>query len=111
MDYLSPEELVDPKHFSIRADIYSLGCVLYHCLTGEPPFAEGTGIQQILRKQTEMPRPLKEFDLGFPDLLQEILNKMLATDPAERFVSPRQAAEALEGFLILIVDIPTPSGS
>jgi serine/threonine protein kinase len=95
--YLAPEEIRDPRRIDIRADIYSLGCVLYHCLSGHPPLsASGTG--QVIGRLTEAPLLS---DAEVPELLRCVLRQMLAVDPGERFGSPAQAARALEGYLLL----------
>jgi serine/threonine protein kinase len=99
-DYMSPEQARDPRAADIRADIYSLGGVLYHALTGQPPFPDTNVISQMVRHATETPRPLKEFNPTVPDGLQQILNWMLAKDPAQRYPTPQRAAQALQVFLV-----------
>jgi eukaryotic-like serine/threonine-protein kinase len=97
-DYLAPEQARDPRGADIRADIYSLGCVLYHCLTGQPPFPDTNVLSQMVRHATEPPRPIKDLAPDVPDGLQPILNWMLAKDPAQRYPTPERAAQALQGF-------------
>jgi serine/threonine protein kinase len=98
-DYLSPEQARDPRTTDIRADIYSLGCVLYHTLAGRPPFPDTNIISQMVRHATEAARPLKTFNAAVPDGLQQIVNWMIAKDPAQRYPTPERAAQALQVFL------------
>ncbi|MCI0637546.1 MAG: serine/threonine protein kinase [Gemmataceae bacterium] len=99
-DYLAPEQARDPRSIDIRADIYSLGCVLYHALSGQPPFPDPNILNQMVRHATEPPRPLQQFNPTIPDGLQQIVNYMMAKQPAERYPTPERAAQALEMFLI-----------
>jgi serine/threonine protein kinase len=99
-NYMPPEQARDPRTADIRADIYSLGCVLYHALTGQPPFPDTNIINQMIRHATETPRPLKELNPAVPDGLQQIMNWMLAKDPAQRYPTPGRAAQALQIFLV-----------
>jgi serine/threonine protein kinase len=55
---LAPEWVCGRHGGDIRSDIYSLGCILYQCLTGRPPFPEGNAFRQLLRHVTEAPAPL-----------------------------------------------------
>jgi serine/threonine protein kinase len=98
-DYLSPEQARDPRTTDIRADIYSLGCVLYHILAGQPPFPDTNIISQMVRHATETPSPLKTLNPAVPDGLQQIVNWMIAKDPAKRYPTPERAAQALQVFL------------
>ncbi len=98
-DYMAPEQARDPRTADIRSDIYSMGCVLYHALTGQPPFPDTNIISQMIRHATEPPRPLKEFNPAIPDGLQPIVNWMLAKDPAGRYPTPERAAQALQMYL------------
>jgi serine/threonine protein kinase len=98
-DYMAPEQAKDARSVDIRADIYSVGCVLYHCLAGQPPFPDTSLIKQVIRHATEPPRPVKELNPAVPDGLQQILNWMLAKDPAQRYPTPDRAAQALRVFL------------
>jgi serine/threonine protein kinase len=99
-DYMAPEQASDPRAADIRADIYSLGCVFYHALTGRPPFPDTNVVTQMIRHATEPPRPMKELNAAVPDGLQPIVTRMLAKDPAQRYAVPAQAAKALEIFLV-----------
>ena len=97
-DYLAPEQARDPRTSDIRADIYSLGCVLYHMLTGQPPFPDTNVLSQMIRHATELARPVKEVAAGVPEGIQQVLTRMLAKDPAQRFRSPRRAARRWKHF-------------
>jgi eukaryotic-like serine/threonine-protein kinase len=99
-DYLAPELARDPANGDIRSDIYSLGCVLYQVLTGQPPFPDNNPIGQMIRHATESPRPLAAFNAEIPDGLQQILGWMMAKDPAQRYPTPQRAAQALQVFLV-----------
>jgi serine/threonine protein kinase len=98
-DYMAPEQARNPRGIDIRADIYSLGCVLYHLLAGQPPFPDTNILTQMIRHASETPRPLKEFNPAVPDGLQQILDWMLSKDPGQRYPTPERAAQALQVFL------------
>ena len=84
--YMSPEQcqgtMVDR-----RADIYSLGCVLFECLTGTPPFLGDNAMTTMLKRITDQPPTLKEASLGleFPKELEAIVRKMLEVDANNRY--------------------------
>lgn len=99
-DYMSPEQSRDPRSIDIRADIYSLGCVLYHLLAGQPPFPDSNIISQMIRHATETPKPLKAFHSEVSEGLQQIVNWMMAKDAAQRYPTPERAAQALQVFLV-----------
>lgn len=95
-DYLSPEQARDSHSVDIRTDIYSLGCTLFYLLAGRPPF-EGTPAQKIAFHQSTDPPPLVGmFRPETPAELEQIVGKMMAKNPAERYQTPAEAAEALE---------------
>ncbi|MFQ3652543.1 MAG: serine/threonine-protein kinase [Gemmataceae bacterium] len=98
-DYMAPEQARDPRSTDIRADIYSLGCVLYHLLAGQPPFPDTNIISQMIRHASEPPRPLNQFNPAIPDGLQQIVNWMMAKTPERRYPTPARAAGALEVYL------------
>ena len=86
LDYMSPEQCDNCHTVDVRADIYSLGCTLYHLLTGRPPFAALASPYHKLRAHMEMPvPPLSEHRLDVPELLNAALMRMLAKDRNERF--------------------------
>jgi serine/threonine protein kinase len=98
-DYLAPEQARDAHSADIRADIYGLGCILYHALTGVPPFSDSSVLGQTIRHATETPRPLTEVNPQVPGALQLIVDWMMAKDPGQRYPTPTRAAEALHLFL------------
>lgn len=108
-DYLAPEQARDARSIDIRADIYSLGCVLYHCLTGQPPFPDTNLLSQMVRHATETPKPLREFNPAIPEGLQQIMSWMIAKKPDERYPTPERAAQALQMFLVADSEPPKPA--
>lgn len=86
-DYISPEQAKDPRNVDVRSDIYSLGCTLYHMLTGQPPYPEGTVLQKLLDHQgKEAPDPAK-INRHVSDELSSIVKKMMASDPRRRYAT------------------------
>jgi serine/threonine protein kinase len=98
-DYMAPEQARDARTADIRADIYSLGCTLYHALAGQPPFPDTNLVRQMVKHATEKPAPVKQFNRDVPDGLQQILDWMMAKDPAGRYPTPERAAQALQVYL------------
>jgi serine/threonine protein kinase len=98
--YCAPEQSKDARQADIRSDIYSLGCVLYHALSGDPPFEDRGPIRLIISHASEPPPRLTRLNIGAPAGLQEVLDSMMAKDPALRFPTPGQAAQELRRFLI-----------
>jgi serine/threonine protein kinase/Leucine-rich repeat (LRR) protein len=94
-DYIAPEQAEDSRQADIRADIYSLGCTLYHLLAGRPPFPTGTFLQKIKAHQTQAPRPLTELRPDVPAGLGAVVERMMAKDPVQRYQTPAQVAQAL----------------
>jgi serine/threonine protein kinase len=98
-EYMSPEQARDPRTVEIRSDVYSVGCVLYHALAGQPPFNDANRVRLLIRVATEPARPVTALEPNVPDGLEQILTRMLAKDPAQRYSTPARAAAALEKFL------------
>jgi len=118
-DYLAPEQWEQSHTADIRADIYSLGCTLYHLLAGTPPFAgrKYGSLLQKLRGHVDTPHPpITGVRDDVPRGLAAVLDRMLAKDPADRFATPAEVAEALSPFaagvdLARLVGSGTPSSA
>jgi WD40 repeat protein len=97
-DYIAPEQAADARQADARADIYGLGCTLYFLLTGRPPFPEGTQSEKLAAQQQEEPPPVERLRAEVPPAVAEVLRKMMAKRPEERFQTPAEVAEALKPF-------------
>jgi serine/threonine protein kinase len=95
-DYMAPEQADDPHQVDARADVYSLGCTLYHLLAGRPPFLGGSLVEKLYRHQRETPAPVDRLRPDLPSGLAEVVAGMLAKNPADRYQTPLAAAQALE---------------
>ncbi|QDU37267.1 Serine/threonine-protein kinase PknD [Maioricimonas rarisocia] len=84
-DYIAPEQARDPRDVDIRADIYSLGCTLYHMLAGEPPYPRGTLIQKVVDHHHGEPPDPAERNPAVPPMLSRIVRQMMASQPDDRY--------------------------
>ncbi|TWU07377.1 Serine/threonine-protein kinase PrkC [Symmachiella macrocystis] len=97
-DYISPEQAKDPRAVDVRSDIYSLGCTLYHMLTGQAPYPGGTMLQKLLDHQgKDAPDPAAKNPYVSDDLAA-VVRKMMASDPKRRY----QTADELLRDLMLV---------
>jgi serine/threonine-protein kinase len=94
--YMSPEQAAAERDVDARSDQYSLACVLYEMLAGEPPFAAPTAQASIARRFTEVPRPIRELRDAVPEGVDRALQTALARTPADRFPTTADFARALE---------------
>jgi serine/threonine protein kinase/class 3 adenylate cyclase len=94
--YMSPEQWRTTS-VDIRADVYSLGCTLYHLLAGAPPFYDSDLRPEKAHEKLAAP-PIRSGTAPIPRKLNDVLRKMLAKRPEDRFQEPAEAAEALAPF-------------
>jgi serine/threonine protein kinase len=83
VDYLAPE-LIRGQRASHSSDIYALGCLLYECLAGAPPFAGRSYVDTLLAHVQDEPRRLSELRPELPQSVSWTVLKALAKEPAER---------------------------
>jgi serine/threonine-protein kinase len=94
-EYVSPEQAEGRKVLDGRTDIYSLGCVLYEMLVGQPPFVGRNPDEVARRRLSETATSVRERRPEVPEWLDRIVMRALARDPSDRFASARELAVAL----------------
>jgi HEAT repeat protein len=98
-EYCAPEQTTDARTADIRADLYSLGCTLYCLLAGRPPFQEDTPMKTFLAHHQNHPQPLPELRPDVPARLWEVVARLLAKEPGQRYQTPIEVAQALAPFV------------
>ncbi len=93
--YMSPEQASAEPQLDGRSDQYSLACVLYEMLTGEPPFAGSGARATMARHAIEHPAPIRSRRPNLPVAVERTLDRALAKEPRDRFPSMIEFAEAL----------------
>jgi len=90
--YMSPEQLMGDRELDGRSDTYSLGCVLFEMLTGVPPFS---GKEGFVKRFTEPPPPVSPRRKDAPRWIDDVITKVLARDPNDRYQNAHDLASAL----------------
>ncbi len=108
--YMAPERFQDAP-VSPASDIYSLGCVLYECLAGRPPFPRGSVSALIQAHLSDTPESLRLIRDDVPPALDEVIARAMAKDPRNRFDSARAFGEAAQDALGGASDRHHASGS
>ena len=94
--YTAPECTHPNAVFDIRADIYSLGALLYTMLTGKPPFVGNTLVETVAHIRWDDPVPPKKFQDAIPDDFQDVVETMMDKRPEVRFQTPEELEQALK---------------
>jgi serine/threonine protein kinase len=106
--YMSPEQ-ADGLPVDFRSDLFSLGSVLYAMCTGRPPFRAPSPLAVLKRVCEETPRPIQEINPELPPSLGNLVARLHAKAPADRFASAREVADLLARHLAELQQGGTPS--
>jgi serine/threonine protein kinase len=94
-EYMSPEQAAGDRVLDARSDVYSLGCVLYELLAGEPPYLGATAQAVIAKRFTDPVPRVRRLRAAVPPAVEQALTQALARVPADRFASAEAFANAL----------------
>ncbi|MCH2122221.1 MAG: serine/threonine protein kinase [Pirellulaceae bacterium] len=95
-DYLSPEQIRNPKDITSVSDIYSLGCTLYYAVTGKVPFPGGSAKNKARRHLEETPWHPRRFNEEVSDEFVDLIADMMEKEPSARLPSASEVAQRLE---------------
>jgi serine/threonine protein kinase len=93
IDYVAPEQ-IRSEHVDGRADVYSLGCLLYQCLTGAPPFVRETEVAVMFAHLNDPPPEPTAARPGLPPAIDAVVARAMAKGPGDRFQTPGDLARA-----------------
>ncbi|MFO0960818.1 MAG: serine/threonine-protein kinase [Isosphaeraceae bacterium] len=98
-DYIAPEQARHSRSVDTRADIYALGCTLYHMLSGNVPFPTPSLPEKLYAHQLSEPTPLAGRVPNLPVGMDEVVRRMMMKNPADRYARPLDLARALDAFV------------
>ncbi|MEI7683436.1 MAG: protein kinase [Planctomycetota bacterium] len=98
LDCASPESIMEPTNLTPLGDQYSLGCTLYFMLTGQYPFPDGAAAEKMMAHQFKQPTPIAELNPDVPQGLVDVVNRLLAKAPDQRYGTAGDVVEALKPF-------------
>lgn len=98
VDYMSPEQALG-REVDGRSDLYSLGCSMYHLIAGCLPFPGNTPVDRLGKRISGRPVPITDVKPDLPASLIQVLDKLLAGKPQDRYQTAAEAAEALQGLI------------
>ncbi|HYI01510.1 serine/threonine-protein kinase, partial [Hyalangium sp.] len=107
--YMAPEQASSKQDISPSADIFSLGCVLYECLSGQAPFRAAHIAAVLAKILFTDPPPLRTLRAELPASLQALVDRMLAKDPEQRLADGQQLQRMLAE-LDVLPELPAPEG-
>jgi len=93
--YMSPEQAAGERALDARSDVYSLGCLLYELLAGEPPFTGPTAQAVIVKRFTTQAQPVRRLRPAVSAAVESAIQQALARAPSDRFPSAAAFAAAL----------------
>src|SRR5260370_20748514 len=97
-EFMAPEQARgEPVHH--RADLFSLGSVLYAMCTGVPPFRGSTAMAVLRRVSDQAPAPVRSLNPDVPAWLETLVARLMAKSPGDRFQSAAEVAALLERYL------------
>lgn len=99
-DYVSPEQARHSRSVDTRADLYSLGCTLFHMIAGRVPFPVASLPEKLYAHQLHDPEPLNELVPGVPEGLASVVRKLMRKNPDERQATPQIVAQELEPYAL-----------
>jgi len=110
LDCASPESILDPLARTPAGDQYSLGCILYFCLTGQFPFPENNPVKKMLAHQNEEPTPVEEISRGTPPRLAAIVERLMRKAPEERYSDIGEVVQELQALTANPRAMQAPAG-
>jgi serine/threonine-protein kinase len=100
LDYVAPEQ-IEQRPVGPAADQYALGCVLYECVTGKPPFHSGNPMGVLWSHVSDPPPSARAANGALPEALDGVFAKVLAKEPSDRYATCREFAADAEDALSL----------
>lgn len=100
LDYMAPEQVINPAAVDVRTDIFGLGATLFFALTGASPFViEGTLAEVIEQRKTQPPLLAGNLRNDIPPALEQVIQQMMTMRPEDRLPTPQAVMHALLPFL------------